>query len=169
LIIVPLTATAELNLSLENLFSNSHPIFSTGSLYDFFYLWEHLMKIKTNIYLMGLIPFLTATNYFFHRASRFNYTEILILHTYFCGQFAFVAIVMTLLSTQLNSLTIIGFAISDVLILLPYGYLFLNMQKEFFGRPWAITILKGAAVILIGSLAYVVVLYLIFNGVKYSL
>lgn len=169
LIIVPFTATSDSNFSLRNLISNSNPIFSTGSLIDFFYVWGYLMKIKTNIYLMGLIPFLTATNYQFHRESRFNYTEILILHTYFCGQFAFVAIVMTLLSMQIDLVTINGFRLSDILIQIPYWYMFLKMQKEFFGKTWSTSIFKGVAVLLVGTLFYVFVLYLIFNGFKYSL
>ena len=168
LIIVPFTATSDSNFSLKNAISNSNPIFSTGSLNDFFYVWGYLMKIKTNIYLMGLIPFLTATNYLFHRESRFNYTEILILHTYFCGQFAFVAVVMTLLSTQIGSLTIIGFNLSDILIHIPYWYMFLKMQKEFFGKTWTISIFKGITVLLVGTVLYLIVLYLIFNGLKYS-
>ncbi len=168
LIIVPFTATSASNFPIESVISNSNPIFSSRSLTDFIYVWGYLMKIKTNIYLMGLIPFLTATNYLFHRESRFNYTEILILHTYFCGQFAFVAIVMTLLSTQIDSLTIGGFRLSDILIQVPYWYMFLKMQKEFFGKTWTISIFKGITVLLVGTLLYLVVLYLIFNGFKYS-
>ena len=168
LIIVPFTAASDSNFSVENVISNSNPIFSTGSLTDFYYVWVYLMKLKTNIYLMGLIPFLTATNYLFHRESRFNYTEILILHTYFCGQFAFVAIVMTLLSTQIGSLTISGFYLSDILIQVSYWYMFLKMQKEFFGKTWTISIFKGITVLLVGTLLYLVVLYLIFNVLKYS-
>lgn len=168
LIIVPFTATSDSNFSFENIISNSNPIFSTGSLSDFRSVWDYVMKIKTNIYLMGLIPFLTAINYLFHRGSRFNYTEILILHTYFCGQFAFVAIVMTLLSTQLDSLTIGGSNFSDLLIHVPYWYLFLKMQKEFFGNTWTISIFKGITVLSVGTLLYLVVLYLILNVLKYS-
>jgi hypothetical protein len=168
LIIVPFTATSDSNFPIESVISNSNPIFSISSLTDFVYVWGYLMKIKTNIYLMGLIPFLTSTNYLFHKESRFNYTEILILHTYFCGQFAFVAIVMTLLSTQIDSLTIGGFRLSDLLIQVPYWYMFLKMQKEFFGKTWTISIFKGIIVLLIGTLLYLVVLYLIFNGFKYS-
>ena len=168
LIIVPFTATSDSNFSIENLILNSNPMFTTGSMTDFFYVWGYMMKIKTNIYLMGLIPFLTATNYLFQKESKFNYTEILILHTYFCGQFAFVAIVMTLLSTQIDSLTINGFKISDILIQVPYWYIFLKMQKEFFDKKWTISIFKGVIVLLVGTLFYVVVLYLIFNGFKYS-
>jgi len=168
LIIVPFTAISDSNFPIESVISNSNPIFSTSSLSDFIYVWGYLMKIKTNIYLMGLIPFLTATNYLFHSESRFNYTEILILHTYFCGQFAFVAIVMTLLSTLIDSITISGFNLSDILIQVPYWYMFLKMQKEFFGKTWTISIFKGITVLLVGTLLYLVVLYLIFIGFKYS-
>ena len=82
--------------------------------------------------------------------------------------FAIVAIVMTLLSTQIDSLTISGFKLSDILIQVPYWYLFLKMQKEFFNKTWAISIFKGITVLLAGTFLYVVVLYLIFNVFKSS-
>ena len=46
--------------------------------------------------------------------------------------------------------------------------MFLKMQKEFFGKTWTISIFKGITVLLVGTLLYLVVLYLIFNGLKYS-
>lgn len=125
-----------------------------------------IMKTKTNFYFFGLIPFLAIFNLSFHRKLGFNLTEILILHTYFCGQFAFVGIVFHLLTALIPTFTLFGFPVMDVAISAPYLYLFFAMQRGFFGESIAIAVGKGTMVLITGSSAYWFVLYLAWNLVR---
>ncbi len=107
--------------------------------------------------------------YSFNQSSKFNFIEILILHTYFCGQFAFVTIIFTSLTPLFISFEIAGFKIMDLLLQLPYWYLFIRMQKEFFSETWNKAILKGLVILIFGTATYLLFLFLLFNGIKYVL
>ena len=169
LILIPFTTRSESRSSIIDLMINSHSPFSRESLDDFISFWVQLMKMQTNIYFLGLIPFLSVINYSFHQANKFNLIEILILHTYFCGQFAFVIIIFTSLTPLFISFEIAGFKIMDLLLQLPYWYLFIRMQKEFFSETWNKAILKGIVILIVGTATYLFFLFLLFNGMKYVL
>jgi len=57
----------------------------------------------------------------------------------------------------------------DLLLQLPYWYLFIRMQKEFFSETWNKAILKGLVILIFGTAIYLLFLFLLFNGIKYVL
>ena len=78
LIIVPFTATSDSNFSIENVISNSNPIFSTGTLTDFYYVWVYLMKLKPRGWELWLgfafafaVGFLILTDASWHRPVQY--------------------------------------------------------------------------------------------------
>lgn len=168
MIIAPFTTRTEINNSLESLVVNSHALFSKDSLNDFYQLLLQVMQFRSNIYFLGLIPFLTMTNYALHRKSKFNITEILILHTYFCGQVAFAALVISVFGRLLPLVAFVGLSVIDVVLLQAiYLYLFVRMQKEFFQETWRKAIVMGTAINVLASFFYWIFIFVLFGIGKF--
>ena len=129
---ISFTTKPDQNNSLADLVINSHPIFSKETFFDFIAVWRFVAGTLTNIYLLGLIPFLTTTDYYFHIRSKFNFTEVLILITYFYGQFVFVAFVLTLITPYIDPVRTVEVKIADILLVLAYYYLFFKIHKLLF-------------------------------------
>lgn len=155
--------------SLRGLIISSNGPFSTITIDVFTTFLLAVMTTHTDVYFLGILPFLSSANYLFHRTGDFNLVEILVLHTYFLGQFACAMIVLSLFNPWLRPITIFGWQLTDALSFVPYFYLFFKMQKEFFGETWKTAIVKGLLVWTVGTFSYFVFLFILFNGLKYAL
>lgn len=169
LLVIAFTTSAVSWESLKDIITNSNDLFAVRTFDEFTTFALAVMTTHTDVYFLGILPFLSGANYLFHRASGFNVVEILVLHTYFLGQFACAMIVLTLLNPLLRPVTIFGWPLADLLSFAPYFYLFIKMQKEFFSETWKIAIVKGLVVWAIGTLAFIVLLFVVFDMLKYML
>jgi hypothetical protein len=149
---------------LQELIFNSTRPFSFESLTEGKLFIGWFMQHQTNFYLIGIIPFLSLSGYIFFRSKKFNLTEIAIFYTYFCGQFAFCALIANLLNlvpawkeTELSTL----------IIFVLYVYLFFRMQTQFFSERLGISILKGIGILSCGIVMYWSFLFASLNGIKF--
>jgi hypothetical protein len=165
LLIIPFTTAGETDHPLPDLVFNTHEVFSINGLRDFGLLWYKLMTKLTNIYFITVIPFLAGANLFIHRKKKFNFTEILVSQTFFCGQFASVAIVATLLSKYFNP-PVFGIRFTDIFIQIPYFYLFIKMQKQLFTLRWMEAIRASIVTVFLGTFTYLLLAFLIYAIVK---
>lgn len=123
-----------------------------------FLLW--FMTKKSDLYFLGIIPFLSLATYIMYRSRKFNITEIVIFYTYFCAQFAFFVILMNLISL-IPALR--GSTVSSGIITIIYFSLLIMMQKGFFRSSWGFTFLGCISVYVLGTLSYWVVVFVGYN------
>ncbi len=172
LIIQPfMNGGGEQSKSFEDLIFNSHLPFSNEAMQDFTFLLMRLTFSYTNLYFLGLIPFVSVINYFFHRKGKFNLTEIMILNTYFFGHMGSFLVVVALVSIPLDNLNIdsIWVMIVGLITSIPFIVLFIISQKQFFKQKWSTTIFKGIGTLYGGITVYLFFLWLLFITIKYSL
>jgi hypothetical protein len=150
---------------LQELLSHSNQVFSLESFSDFVVFLEWFMKQNTNFYLLGIIPFLAMSGLIFFQKKNFNLTELIIFYTYFCGQFAFCAVISSLVSIIPNFNKPV---FSTALIFIFYFFLFFRMQKQFTKESWIISIPKGIGVFSLGTTMYWLFVFLVFNLLKYT-
>jgi hypothetical protein len=174
------TALYLISLEFITKTQRSLPVPSGETLNDYENYLAWFMQQKTNFYLLGVIPFFSIVGYFLFRNLKFNFTEIVIFYTYFCGQFAFCGIVANLLnlipgsSKELEFLkvsdgmgTLIDMKMPTIIMSILYFFLFFRMHAQFFKERFWHSILKGVGVYSFGTLIYWSFIYMIFNAVKY--
>ena len=167
-IILP-TKTSDLftEETLRSLIVNSNAAYSRKAFLDFTLFLFKFVSLNTNYYFFGLIPFISLVGFLIYKKSGINFTEHIILNTYFCGHFASLAIPISLLSPQNSSLNELSKSILSItLLFVPYYYLFFKMLKGFFKEDWHFTISKGLVSVLAGTGVFIALLFVIFNTVK---
>jgi hypothetical protein len=165
LVLHPFINNSEPSKSIRELIFNSNLPFSKGAMNDFSMILMQLTSTYINLYFFGLIPFVSLVNYFIHRKSEFNLTEIMILNTYFFGHMGTILMAATLGSIIIDNPIwglVIG-AIGSISLLV----LFLTIQKQFFKEKWLATILKGIGTLYGGITAYLFFLWLLFILLKH--
>jgi hypothetical protein len=150
--------------SIKNLvFSTSQP-FSIESINDFAGIYTEMIFRHTDLFYLGLIPFVTIMSYIIYRKKKFYFTELSILYLYILGQIIFVAsITIPLLSLlgDSNAVLLFMFPLAAIVI-----YLIVKSHKQFFGETWAKSTMKALAIIYIGQLIYMFTALIIINVIK---
>lgn len=149
--------------SIESLIINSHPPFSGESLEDFSALYLHVLSHYTNLFYLGLVPFLSITGYVIYLRKKYNFTEFIILYTYLCGQISFLLIAAILLSPIVGKQGELIFIVFTIVAVL---YFLLKMHRQFFHENWFKTILKSLAILYVGQLLYMISAFIIANFAK---
>lgn len=153
-------------LSLSNLLLNAHHPFSRESLEDFVQGSFQFMTMNVDLFFIGLIPFVSTTSYFLHPSSNFNFTENIILFTYFSGQVVFIVVIMIVLTPQVNAIKEFSFWVLIPPIIIQY-YILIKMIKQFFNQSWGSAIWRGLVGYYSGMILYFGAQFLVFNLVKY--
>lgn len=153
-------------VSIPELILKNSPPFSSQALLDFLAATDQFMKLNTNFYFLGLIPFLSLATFWFYQNMPYNLTEIVILFTFFCGQVSSFIIAFVFLAPAIEIFKNYPMAVIFGMMV-PYSYLFFKMQKQFFGLDWGTTFLRGLGSLSVGTLMYWVVLFVLFNVIKY--
>lgn len=121
-------------------------------------------QLNTNLYIFGIVPFLSLTTRLTFRKKGFNLTEIFVYYLYFYGQFMFCA-------TLANVVYLVPWwdavLISTALTHPSYFIVFIYMQKEFFETSWFDSVIKGVTVLLPSTALYWLVIFCVFQGVKW--
>jgi hypothetical protein len=122
-----------------------------------------------NFYFLGMVPFLTILSYAIYYKKGYYMTELSIFYLYFCGQIAFILVIITPVITLLEEvayLPIIVYLSIIVFLLIVWLYLIFKMHRQFFGENWAKTVIKSLAIYYTGIIIYGVTAYGILNLIK---
>ena len=162
-----------LKIPIAQLIFNDHQVLSESGIDDFSKLVVQLMVGNVNIYVLVIIPFVADIAYLFYR-KKFNFTEHVILFTYFFGQYNFFLGLIFLLgslfgaspfgSTALDPLSAL---LIQNLVMLPISVNFFMMLKQFFQQKWLTTIFKGIAVFYASFFSYLLFLFGVFATLKF--
>ncbi len=165
LILIALINKTEQNPQLFwDFMATSYRHFSREVFDDFYLFMKWFMEQNTNLYILGIIPFISVSGYLFFRNHKFNLTEIIIFYTYFYGQFVFCVVVANLVNLipQWD-----GTRLSTLIIFISYFFLFFRMQLQFFDEGWKISLLKGVGILSCGTVMYWSFVFLAIQGLKY--
>jgi hypothetical protein len=150
--------------SIKNLTFSSSPPFSVESINDFAGIYTEMIFRHTDLFYLGLIPFVTMVSYIIYRKKKFYFTELSILYVYILGQIIFVAsITIPLLSLLGDSNAVLFFMFPLAAIVI---YLFVKSHKQFFGETWGKSTMKALAIIYVGQLIYIFAALIIMNIIK---
>lgn len=167
LILAPFFRSLKGDVSIESLIINSHTPFSGESLDDFFFIYLQVLTHYTNLFYLGMVPFLSITSYAIYFKKKYNFTELTILYTYLCGQICFLLVVTTPLSLAVGKQgESIFMAFTLVAELVAVLYLLIKMHRQFFRENWFKTIIKSLAILYFGQILYLTSAFVIVNLAK---
>ena len=169
LILAPFFKDLKTINSIESLVINSHTSFSGESLGDFFSIYIQVLVHYTNLFYLGLVPFLSITGYVLYFKRKHNFTELTILYLYLCGQISFLLVIMIPLRPIVPIVGIQGELIFKVFTGVPVFYLLIKMHKQFFHDTWFNATIKSLLIFYIGHFLYWTTGFVIVNLAKATL
>lgn len=150
-------------VSLLDLVSNTHPAFSQQSIEDFGSIYVEVLIHHTDLFYIGMIPFVTLVGYWFYKQKGYGFAELLIPYLYLFGQIVFL-LVITLPLVRVFGNSALGVVMATGVVAL--FYLLLKMHRQLFKESWTKTVVKSIIIIYLGQTIYVVLVYSVLNAAK---
>lgn len=150
--------------SIRDLIFNSTPPFSFKSFGEYMTIYNEILFRHTDLFYLGLTPFLTLTSHIIYRKKKFYLAELSVLYLYILGQIIFIlACVVPMLSLFGENRAVLIFIAPLAMVVI---YLVIKSHKQFFGETWIKSIVKGLTILYVGQILYGLTTYITLNLVK---
>jgi hypothetical protein len=151
-------------LSIKELLFNTTKPFSADSFQEYMTIYTEMIFRHTDLFYLGLTPFLAIVSYVTYRKRKFYFMELSVLYLYILGQIIFVfAIAIPFMGLFGDNNLLLIFILPLTAIIL---YLVIKSHKQFFGETWTKSSIKGLVILYVGQLIYMLTTLIIFNGIK---
>lgn len=152
--------------SIRALIFRTSPPFSGESIQDYMVIYGEMLFRHTDLFYLGLTPFLTMTSYFIYKKKNFFFAELSVLYLYILGQIiSLIALLLPVLSSLGDNKIALVFMIPLAMVVV---YLIIKSHKQFFGESWTKSTVKGLVILYIGQLLYWLTTYTVLNLIKAS-